>query len=51
MYTRVKHGYLGKGNRTTLPKCVTDYIRINFPDKENCYVGFLSNDDNKCNET
>jgi hypothetical protein len=45
MYTRVKHGYLGKGNRTPLPKCVTDYIRSNFPDKENCYVGFLSNDD------
>jgi len=46
LYTRVKHGYLGKGNRTPLPKCVTDYIRSIFPDKEDSYVGFLSYDDN-----
>jgi hypothetical protein len=41
MYTRIKHGYLGRGNRTPLPKCVSDNIRNNFPDCNNYYVGFM----------
>jgi hypothetical protein len=27
MYTRAKHGYLGKGNRTPIPICVVRYIQ------------------------
>ena len=45
MYTRAKHGYLGKGNRTPIPSCVVRYIRKNFPDTNDKYVGFIPKDD------
>ena len=41
MYTRAKFGYLGKGKRVQLPSCVTNGIRNNFPDPNQCYIGFL----------
>jgi len=41
MYTRAKFGYLGKGKRVQLPSCVSNGIRNNFPDPNQCYIGFL----------
>jgi hypothetical protein len=40
MYTRMKIGYLEKGNRVTLPKCVVNGARDNFPDPSNNCVRF-----------
>ncbi len=39
-YTNMKHGYLGKHNRVPIPNCVVSGIRVSYPDKNNCFVGF-----------
>ncbi len=41
MYAGVKFGYLGKRNRRALPHCVMNGIRLNFPDPNKFYVGFV----------
>ena len=37
--TSYMHGYLGKGNRKKVPKCLEDRIHFLAPDKE--YTGFI----------
>ena len=42
VFTRLFHGVLGRGNRVPIPKCVTNGIRIKYPnedDSEN-FVGY-----------
>jgi len=39
-YTSAKHGYLGKRKREPIPHCVECGIRCNYPDDNNCYMGF-----------
>jgi hypothetical protein len=39
-FTSAKHGYLGKKNHTSLPLCVQNGIRDQFPDVDKNYVSF-----------
>jgi hypothetical protein len=39
-YTSLKHGFLGKKKRIPIPHCVECGIRLHFPEKSKCYVGF-----------
>ena len=39
IFTYLKYGHLGKGNRMPIPSCVTTQIRNMFPDEE--YMGFM----------
>ena len=40
MFTREKHGHLGKGNRIPVPNCAVQKIREAFPDPEDKHMGF-----------
>jgi hypothetical protein len=40
-FAHIKFGYLGKGKRVPLPDCVVRGIRVNFPDANHFYVGFI----------
>jgi hypothetical protein len=46
MFTYLKYGHLGKGNRVRIPSCVQDMIREHFPDPSNQYTGFREPDGN-----
>ncbi len=37
------HGPLGAGNRKELPGCIVRMIRVEFPEEENNYVGYIDN--------
>ena len=39
IFTRLRYGILGKGNRKVLPACVTKGIRFLFPDSNEDYMG------------
>lgn len=39
-FTILCHGYLGRGNRVQLPKCVTDGVRKHFPSDDGMYMGY-----------
>ena len=39
IFTRLRYGRLGKGNRKVLPSCVTKAIRSLFPDSNDDYMG------------
>ncbi len=46
MFTYLKYGHLGRGNRICLPECVEDKIREHFPDPQNHYTNFRDTDGN-----
>jgi hypothetical protein len=39
-YTSLKHGFLGKKKRIPIPHCMECGIRLHFPEKNKCHVGF-----------
>lgn len=39
-YTLYSHGYLGRGNRKTVPSCVVWKVRERYPAPDNVYLGF-----------
>ena len=41
-FTWRHHGYLGKGKREHISECVSDNIRLNWPDPSGQYTGFIS---------
>ena len=41
---RAVHGFLGRGNRVVVPKCVAEFIRDMFPDPEGQYMGHRNSD-------
>ena len=41
LYIYCKYGYLGKGNRMQISKCVVEHIRKKWPDHDENYMGFL----------
>jgi hypothetical protein len=44
-------GHTGKGNRKKLPSCVVGWVRMNFPDENDTYMGHKdANKDNKKKE-
>ena len=43
LYTYLKFGHLGKGNRIPIPICVTEKIRGMFPSSDGDYMGYMSN--------
>ena len=40
MFTYLKFGHLGKGNRIPIPQCVADKIREIYPAEDGKYMGF-----------
>ena len=39
-YSLYSHGYLGRGNRKTIPSCVVWRVRDQYPAPDNNYLGF-----------
>ena len=39
-YTRIVHGYLGRGNRIPTPHCVRALVRSIFPSPDGTHVGY-----------
>ena len=39
-YTQYSYGYLGRGNRKTIPSCVVWRVRDQYPAPDNNYLGF-----------
>ena len=39
---RCIYGVMGNGNRVELPECVLDGVRQEYPDKNNSYMGYMS---------
>ena len=43
MFTYLKHGFLGKGNRIPIGYCVIQKIREKWPEEDGNYMGYKSN--------
>ena len=43
LFTYLKYGHLGKGNRIPIPICVVEKIRETFPSPDGNYMGYISN--------
>ena len=43
LFTYIKYGHLGKGNRIPIPICVIEKIREMFPSPDGNYMGYMSN--------
>ena len=51
IFTYLKYGHLGKGNRVPIPECVLCRIREAFPEEnEENYVGFQESESQKTGE-
>ena len=42
LFTYLKYGHLGKGNRIPIPICVIENIRKVFPSPDVNYMGYMS---------
>ena len=42
LFVTIHYGYLGKGNRKMIPKCVLYGIRNQYPDPDGDYMGHKS---------
>ena len=43
LFTYLKHGHMGKGNRIKIEDCVINSIRLYWPEEDGEYTGYFSN--------